>query len=358
MDPQIDSKLFHDFHQKIAMPLRPPLASRRLLEEFSDIDVTAEAVARIIQGNQYLEHLLVNEIKALGMKENTPKLQGAIALFGMSRTRDFICALQILRQIGGRHPSADKNGRSTLKPAEYVKFAQRTEELVSARLLKYPDTAYAAGLLFDRLLAIARENFGDPDGFVDYAAEIHKHGVRTALVAIELAKAMKATGSPLHGTFGSSKYLFAACLIHDAGKLVLELLYPKTKPNAYAAFRQAVAEKPVSRAIRHFVEQSLFGYSHEHYSAQLAQHFQLFRPVERALLFHHDPYGARAAGKETHQLALLLAVASNVATTFRVPRDTADPIFNAWLTPEVKELSLARSALLAVVQKVSESGLS
>ncbi len=347
MDLRIDPKLFHDFHFKIAMPLRLPATSRRMLEEFADIDVNSEAVSKIVQRNQYIEHMLMHEIRTLGLKENTPGLQAAIALLGMSRVRDFVCALQILRMVGRRHPEVGKDGKFTFKPSEMVKYAVKTEEYALARQIPYSDTAYAGGMMFDVMFAVARELFDDPDTFEDYAVEIYKHGLRTALLGVEISKSIK--------NFSYSKFVFSACLIHDIGKLALELLFPPATPNSYLSFRESLDEHPVRRAVRHFIEVKRFGLSHEHYSSQMAFQFTIFRGIERAILFHHDPYPLKGANKDLYTFSSLIALASNMASHYRNPKDANDPILATWLTPEVKDCKIDAKTLMAVMQKVTAS---
>ncbi|MBI3556530.1 MAG: hypothetical protein HY074_09730 [Deltaproteobacteria bacterium] len=345
MDLRIDPKLFHDFHFKIAMPLRLPATSRRILEEFVDIDVNSEAVSKIVQRNQYFEYMLLQEIKTLGLKENTPGLQAAIALLGMSRVRDFVCALQILRMVGRRHPEVGKDGKFTFKPSEMVKYAVKTEEYALARQIPYADTAYAGGMMFDVMFAVARELFGDPDTFEDYAVEVYKHGLRTALIGVEIGKSIK--------NFSYSKFVFSSCLIHDIGKLAMELLFPPTTPNSYLAFRESVDEKPVRRLLKHYIEVKRFGLPHEYYSSQMAFQFNIFRSIERAVLFHHDPYTLKSTNKDLYTFAALIGLASNMANHYRNPKDANDPIVASWITPELKDCKIELKTLMAVMQRVS-----
>lgn len=343
MDIQVDPKLFHDFHFKVAMSLKLPGTSRRVLEEFVDLDVNAEAIGKVIQRNQYFEYWLLNEIKSLGLKENTPKLTAAIALLGMQRTRDFVCALQILRMVGRRHPEMTGDGKLNFKPADFLKYALKTEEFLSIRRMPYGDTAYAAGLMFDVMSAVARELFEAPKPFEEYLGEVYKHGLKSARIGTEIAKNFK--------SFSYTKYVFAGCLIHDIGKLAMDLMFG-AGPTSYATFRADVEKRPTSRHVRHSVEATRFGLTHEYYSAQMAHYFGMFREIEKAILFHHEPYILKTVNKELYTFASIIALASNMTNNFRVPKDVNDPIYASWFTPELKDFKIDPKILQTVAKTV------
>ena len=343
MDIQVDPKLFHDFHFKVAMSLKLPATSRRVLEEFADLDVNAEAVGKIIQRNQYFEYWLLNEIKSLGLKENTPKLTAAIALLGMQRTRDFVCALQILRMVGRRHPEVAADGKLNFKSSDYLKYALRTEEFLSVRRMQYGDTAYAAGMMFDVMVAVATELFEAPKPFEEYVGEVYKHSLKTARIGVEIAKTFK--------SFSYTKFVFAGCLVHDIGKLAMDLIFGPGA-ESYATFRADIEKRPTSREVRHFAETKRFGLTHEYYGAQMVHYFGVFKDIEKAILFHHEPYLAKTANKELYTFASLIALASNMTNNFRVPKDANDPIFASWFTPELKDFKVDYKILQGIAAKV------
>lgn len=345
MDLKVDPKLFHDFHFKVAMSLRLPDTSRKILEEFADLDVNAEAISKIVQHNQYFEHMLLNEIKSLGLKENTPKLTAAIALLGMQRVRDFVCALQLLRMVGHRNPEIEADGKLKFKASDHIKFATRTEEYVNTHRMQYGDTAYAAGLMYDVMISVGQELYEAPKTYGEYVGEIYKHGMRSARIGVEIAKSFK--------SFSYSKFVFAGCLIHDIGKLALDLLFPSTSPDSYQAFRNELGKKPISREIRVFAEAKRFGLSHEYYSSQMAYYFGMFRSLERPILFHHDPYILKTVNKEMYLFAALIALSSNMASLPRIPKDTNDPVIKSWLTPELADFKVDPKLLIQIMQKVA-----
>jgi HD-like signal output (HDOD) protein len=320
------------------------MTSRKLLEEFVDIDVNTDSVSRIVQRNQYVEHLLLHEIQTLRMKESTPTLKAAIALLGMARVRDFVNALQMVRMVGKRHPKIGKDGRYDFKPTEMLKYALRTEEFMNIRRMQYADTGYAAGMMFDLMVKIGQEFFQAPKAFSEYVDEVYKHSLRSAMVGVELAKTVK--------NLGFAKFVFSACLLHDIGKLAMELMFPPGAPNSFQSFRAEVAKKQLSREMIHFVESARFGLTHEYYGSQMAYFFHFFRGIEKAILFHHDPYLIRTSNRELYTLSALMALASNVASHLKPPKDQNDPLYKAWFPPELRDFKLEHKIMKIVVSRV------
>jgi HD-like signal output (HDOD) protein len=334
-----DPGLFHEFYTKLAMPLKLPPTSRKILSEFVDIDVNSEKVSKIIQENQYVEYILMQQVKSLSLKEGVPSLKAAIVLLGMQGVRNFVCAMRMVR-LGRSHITIAENGKLDFKPSDHLKYALKAEEYVSSRRLPYGDTAYAAGMMFDLVVSIGHQIFKAEKDFDEYVAEVFKQSLKGARVGVEITKSLKG--------FGYSKYVFGACMIRDIGKLAMYLLHTK----AYKDFLKALEKKPLPRVFRHVAEAKLFGMTHEYYGAQMAHSFDLFQNVERAVLFHHDPYLIKSGNKELYTLTMLLSLSSNVAGNFRTPKDLKDPIFASWLTPEVKDFKIEPKLLMDMMLKI------
>jgi HD-like signal output (HDOD) protein len=311
-----------------------------VLEEFVDIDVNTDAVARIVSRNQYFEYMLLQEIKTLGLKDISPSLQTAIALLGMQRVRDFICALQIMRIVCRKHPEFNQEGKLNFRSSEYLTYSLKTEEYVVTRRMQYADIAYAAGMVFDLMVWIGRELYGSKKGYDELMTEVYKHGLRAAMIGMEIAKLFK--------RFNYNKYVFAACLLHDVGKLAMDLIFG----TAYSIFRADINKVPLSRDVTHFLEARRFGFTHEYYGSQMAYYFQIFRPIEKAILFHHEPYLLKGTNKELWVLASIIALASNMARNYRIPKDHSDPIFKAWFPHELKDFRIDKSALILIMNKI------
>lgn len=345
MEPTVDAAVYHDFYFKLALPMRLPPTARRVLQEFVDIDVNSPTIAQVIAANPYVHNCLMQLIVALGPKETLPGLQTAILLLGMQGTRDFVCALQMQRGATGRFVKTGKDGKPELQASEIVKFARKAEEHAAEHRVPAPDLAYAAGLMFDQAVLVGRHRFGAQKAFEEYAATVFSHGLKSARIAVELVRGQM-------GDVGISRFLFAACLVHDIGKLALELLFPPDRAGSYQAFRAELAKAKGGqppRVARHLLEERKFGLTHEYYGAQMCYHFKALREVGRGVLFHHDPYLGRSAGEEVLSLASWIAVASNVANHFQPPKGDGDPIAKRWIPPEIGPIGVRPRAIADVI---------
>ncbi len=324
------------------MPAALPATARRLLTEFTDLDVSSGEISEIIGRNPYLESVVMRVLaKRLAREEGPPSLRAAIPLLGMQATREFVLAFQLLRVVAGRKVPLDADGVADLKAADFVKFAARAQEFAQERRFDYPDLAFAAGMLFDLVLLVGRERFGAGPKLDEAVGQAFEHGLRAARAGVELAKTIPG--------FPYSKLVFAACLVHDIGKPTMELLHPPG-PGSYAEFREATSK--LDRCARHLLETERFGLTHDHYGALLVRRFGVLREAEAAVLFHHDPYLILRARPRVHPFAALVALSSNIAGAYLIPKDLNDPVFARWLTPEFKGFAVDRRLLLATMHKI------
>lgn len=344
MEIQVDSAIFAQFREQVLRNVTLSSTTQRVLEEFTGVDVTSDVLAGIIERNQYLEHLLLKQVQGLGLKDTVPSLRAGVVLVGMQGVRDFLCAMQIIRKIQNKHPLFSDDGKPDFKPADYLKFALKTEEYVQTRRLPNADTAYAAGYLFDVLRYIGLEIFHAPKTFEEYMAEVYKQGLKSARLAIEIYRESKLASF--------SKHIFGAALIHDVGKIAMELLYVQSAKETYTNFRALAAKKNYGREARHHWEQKTFGLSHEYYGSQIATTFPIFRPIEKSILFHHDPFLAKGQNKDVWKLSQILCLASNMASNFRIPKDTNDPVFKLWLNSELSDFKIDKKFLMVLMSKV------
>ncbi len=353
MGELFDGKSYHDFHEGLVMAVRLPRTARALLLEFADADVRASRVARILRSNPYACDRLGELMLMQGMKEPLPSLEASIPMLGIQTVRDFVLSLQILRNVNERHPKVGKDGKFDFSPGELVGFAKKAEEAALARKAVYPELAHVAGYLFDIVVAAGRKRFGAKKTFDELAGQVFEHGLKAGAVAVELSRAPKLT-LPAAG----SKYAFAACLIHDVGKLALELLYPPGSPQAFASFRAMLAKRqpPDSRTWVNVEERRRFGVTHAELGASICGSFEPLRPAARAVLFHHQPYLAARFGADTRGLATLVALASNVAANARAPKGGEDPVYGRWLSHELRDLKIDKTAVADALKRVEAAG--
>ncbi len=340
MATKIDSEILKQFQTRFAQVANMPPVVSKVLEEFSDVDIKADRIANTIRRNQYYEHWLIQEIKALGLKDNVPSLDAAIVLLGMQNVREFICALYLIRAALGRKPTVGKDGKLDPKPKDLLKFAVKTEEYVQARRLQNTDTAFAAGLLFDIVAITAREHFKASKTFDELLGEVYKQGLRAAMIGLEISKTMK--------SFAYTRYAFSACLLRDIGKLVMHAFFAEK----YDKLRSDLQKKPVNRVVRMFLEERHFGFTHEYLSSELVWNYKILRPAARPILYHHEPFLCSPPADQ-QAFSGLVGLASQISANYRIPKDTSDPVFNTWFAPETSRLQVDRKAIVNIMGKMS-----
>jgi HD-like signal output (HDOD) protein len=239
------------------------------------------------------------------------------------------------------HPEWGKDGKLKVSPNDLLKYALRTEELVAGNKEGYSETAFAAGLMFDALQMVASEVAANDDRkkVSAYIDTVYQHGLRSAQIGMELGR--------LIPDFTYKKYIFSTCLIHDVGKIMLAALNP-----AYLTFVDECGKKEVPRAVRFFAEEKRFGINHAMLSAISCRSFKMFRNVERAVLFHHDPYLLKNSNRNMHQLAQLVCLASNIANNFKKTDKLDDPMLARWRGAELKDFRIDLKTIAQAVSKM------
>lgn len=331
--------LLHDFIEKIGNKLSLPRMSRTLLSEFASVDVTAARVSQVLKENPYYEFQFLKMFESMRKREEIPPTEGAMVLLGMQNSRNLVIALQLIRTIKGTHPEWDKDGKLKIKAADVLKYAIRTEDLLARDKKGFVNTAFAAGLIYDALVMIASEL---PDGrkkILPYIDQVYAHGLKSAQIAVQLSESM--------ADFAFKKYIFSACLIHDVGKICLAILDP-----TYLTFIEEAGKKDLPRSIRHFTEQKRFKLDHAEIGSMVCVSFKVFKSIDKAILFHHDPYLLKSANKNLFQLASCICLASNMANNWRKPKDTADPLLAMWKGPELGDFKIDPKILVQSVQKL------
>ncbi|MEK6705852.1 MAG: HDOD domain-containing protein [Bdellovibrionota bacterium] len=332
-------KIFGDFFDKIVPKLTLPSTSRAILEAFSNIDVTAERVGNVLQNNAYYEYTFFRFLESLLKEQRTMSLEKGIVLVGMQNARNLIIAVQMYRSITGKHPGWDKDQKLVIVPKEILKYAIKTEEFITSSKGQYSDTAYAAGLVFDFLAFIASGIEGLKSRLLDYIELVYKHSLRSAVVAVEVVNTLP--------NFGFHKYLFSSCLLHDVGKIVMAIL-----DENYLGFIAEQRKHECPRAVRQFIEKEAFGLEHQIFSGLICHYLGVFRPVEKAVTFHHNPFLLRRSN--SFQLASMVCLATNIANNFKKTDKADDPVLKAWKGIELRDFNIDLRSVMAVINKLPQ----
>jgi len=178
-----------------------------------------------------------------------------------------------------------------------------TDQSLSATLLKLVNSAYFGfhrqvtsvtqaivilGFLEVRNLALTATAFRTLDsGATDYdRVQLWRHSLASAMAAENLTKRL---GERTEGAFESG-------LLHDIGKVVLDMLYPEI---FVQAARRAHAE---ARTIADVLTE-LVGIDHAEVGGLLAEHWDLPPAVVNAIRFHLRPHDAPEPARLVHMTA-------------------------------------------------------
>jgi len=330
--------VFKSFIEHIAPKLILPKTSYGILQAFSNIDVTAEKVAQCLKANPYYGFQFFKTIESMGKRENLPSTEGAVVLLGMQNSRNLVVALQLLRTVNQTHAEWTKEGKLKTQPSDIIKYALKTEELLAGKKSVYADTAYAAGLIFDVLTFIADTAVEDKKKMFAFIDAVYTHGLQSARIGAELAKNVP--------EFSFTKYIFSVCLLHDIGKIIMAILDAN-----YIPFTEGLATKGLPRALRTYAEEKQFGVIHSLLSGLTCQYFKIFKPVEKAVLYHHEPFLIKLQNKNLYQLSSIVALASNMANNFKKVDKSDDPIIATWKSLEVKDFKIDARAMMSASLK-------
>jgi hypothetical protein len=325
------------------LPLRLGPTAGATLQEFVDIDVSAEDLVRILRGNQAYKDLFARFVnqKTQPTKEaeegkNKPSspTHRLIGLLGMIGSRNLILALRMHKALHGTFPTA-QDGSLDLNTPEYLKRALEAEELFLRAKLDYSETAFAAACYFDWLFLYLAQH-PDAKRLLPYCEQVWKRALRTGLIAYFLAREVKSL---------SPKQSLAAGFLVHGGKLLLAARIPD-----YPEAEGKADEAAVTPLLRLLEERDRWGASQEEAGAHSLRYFDLFLPLAPAIRFFREPYALKGKDSVQYDLASLLYLADAMARSWKIPADEKDPVIQEWAHPSLKHLKIPASKLIATMK--------
>ena len=333
---------------ELFLPFRLGRTARETLQEFIDIDVTAEDLSRILNENQAYRDLFFRFVSQKTAKAEKPnegeKAENAppspthrlVSLLGMLGARNLVVALPLHRLTDGRFPLTDE-GKLELTATETVKWALEAEDLFLRNKLEYSETAYAAGVYFD----LCRRLYGKDGGLKKlepYYKRTWARALRTGLVAYFLAD--KLAGF-------TPKYALAAGMLTHGGKLHLASMF-----DGYAEREESLDTNneipPLGRVL---LEREAFPVLAEEVGSHTLRYFDVFKLLAPAVRYYREPYVLKGADEHNYKLAVLLWLADSMARSWKVPLDEKDPVFNDWTYPGLGTLKIRRTLLIEVMKR-------
>lgn len=336
---------------ELFLPFRLGRTARDTLQEFIDIDVTAEDLSRILNENQAYRDLFFRFVSQKTARIEKPK-EGAekpenappspthrlVSLLGMLGSRNLIVALRMHRLTNGRFPLSD-DGKLELTASDSLKWALEAEDLFQRNKLEYSETAYAAGVYFDLCRCVYGKD-GGPGKLEPYFKRTWTRALRTGLVAYFLAE--KLAGF-------TPKYALAAGMLAHGGKLHLAHLFEQDQ---YAENEEGLDSNPEIPPLgRMLLERASFPVLQEEVGSHTLRYFDVFKMLVPAVRYYREPYVLKGADDRNYKLAVLLWLADAMARSWKVPADEKDPVFQDWSYPGLDTLKIRRKLLIEVMKR-------
>lgn len=307
------------------MPLLLGPTAHGALQEFIDIDVTADDLVRLLRADKPYKQLFARFVKkkiryrAPGEEEEKKGEKGEkkaapptpthrlVSLLGMIGSRNLIISLRMHEAVYGTFPE-DQEGNLDIKASDYLKTAMQFEEFFQRNRLEYPETAFAAGVLFDWLILSLRQT-GNHKKLEPFVQSTVKTALRAGALAYELARRLPGQ---------LPKQSMPAAMIASAGLLLLADAAPETFP---AEFKAIDDNKRLDAEARLILERARWGLSYEEASAQALHYFSVFRPFAPVVRRSREPYVLKDADPAHYAQANLLLLTGELNRLGKIPSE-------------------------------------
>lgn len=335
------------------LPLRLGPTARDTLQEFIDIDVTAEDLVRILHRNQVYGDLFARFVNQKTQprrpkgqpKPGTPEstepavpespTHRLISLLGMIGSRNLILSLRMHKALEGRFPVSE-DGEVELKTLDYLKRAMETEELFLRSKLEYSETAYSAAVYYDwKIRHLSKQKAFKK--IEPYCETVWKRALRTGLLAYFLAEKVKGI---------LPKQAMAAGFVLHGGKLTLAGMF-EDYPEFEAAEDARDKLSPLARLLR---ERERYGVAQEEVSSYSLRFFDLFQALNIPVRYFREPYCLKGADEMQYRMASLLYLADAMARSWKIPADVKDPVIQQWGHPSLRQFKFTPTTLIAVMK--------
>jgi hypothetical protein len=226
-----------------------------------------------------------------------------LGLMGKDLIRNFTVGMALFRSLGANLPRRNKDAGLNLSPPDVLPLAIGIQEYCMDRKLMHVDMAYNAGLIYDWINVLLTKKKASQDQKA-YIKEAFNEGFRMAQVSYRLAQKI--------GRIEQDRYVFAGALAIPAGKVLMNVLFPKElKEKSWAQFVADCEKHPHGKHAAALVfEPKRFSIQHAELSSLLASFGEMLRPVERAIQCYRTPYYLTGAGKGFSTLAGLWSLAA------------------------------------------------
>jgi hypothetical protein len=321
----MDLPLLPEIVRNYLVPLYPGRSLSRTLDVVSDETLRVHALSPVLERNQAYSQMLIS-LNFLSKRVSEWEAEGhhpadreriilgrVLGLLGKSAARNFVACIRFGRIVGKGLPRKAQEKAQFNNPRDVIKLAITAEEFCQERKWIHSEYAFEAGLHYDFLsgLLTARKA---PAEAVRSVEETFKEGLRIARIAYGIGQ--KIENVP-HGN-----RLFGAALLVPSGKILMQLIYPKTSQDrSWAAWlKESEKMPPEVKVHQATLENRRFEWNHAELSSLIASSFARLRPLSAAIRYYQEPYYLKEAQPELHLLAGLLSVSATVSNGFPLQR--------------------------------------
>jgi hypothetical protein len=326
-------------------PLLLGATARETLQEFADIDVTAEDLVRILKKNQAYRELFSRFVNQKTKGTQAPSEDGKkqpespthrlIGLLGMMGSRNLILSLRMHKCMEGKFP-INEDGNVEVQVSNYLKRAIDVEEIFLKSKLEYSETAYTAGVYYDWIQHTLSKHPQYKKILEPYCTEVWNRAFRTGVLAYFLAKNVVGV---------SPKHAMAAGFFLHGGKIFLASTFPE-----YPEWEKTASNPKLTLLGRKTLELKRFGFNFEEVSAHTLFYFDVFPSLREVISMAREPFYAKGKDSALYKFAALLYLAEEMAQSWKIPANEKDPVFQEWAHPSLKQLKLNTTKLMQIMK--------
>ncbi|OQW51129.1 MAG: hypothetical protein A4S09_10535 [Proteobacteria bacterium SG_bin7] len=235
--------------------------------------------------------------------EPIKSLAQAVSTLGRERVRNFIFAHTINRIFDS---TADLNHQSYQKTTRSLRRALEAENVARNTKLEKPEIGFTCGLIFDFFEQTMISDSSLKKAFENFFESQWRHGLRTAIIATELANASRVK-------ITSTRNLFAAGLLHDVGKLMLALGTPEGYQSVLLDCKVLQKKSPLNDSYEIDIENETLKIAHPELGSLFLWQFEPLRELEALVEYHHDFGLLPIRSADLNVIEVLVSVADRLA---------------------------------------------
>jgi hypothetical protein len=226
-----------------------------------------------------------------------------LSLMGKDLIRNFTVGMALFRGLGSNLPRSNKDAGLNLNPPDVLPLAIAAQDYCMDKKLMHADMAYNAGLIYDWLNVHLTRIKASQDQKA-YIKDAFTEGMLTAKIAYRVGQRL--------GRVEQDRYIFAGALAIPAGKVLMNVLFPKeNKEKSWAQFVADCEKHPHGKreAMLAF-ESKRFPLTHADLASLMASFTEMLRPAEKAILFYNTPYYLNGTNRGLATLSSLWSLAA------------------------------------------------